>query len=511
MGNDRIMENYLNWNLSFEYHRYLKLFFSGVSILCVAIISLIIVSLGVHGGQYNLALLGVLLFWVYGLAYGFAYLKYRFNYAIMMFMLFVFLLSRPAISMFYGDVWWYFSDSTIEKAIWSLFVCEVALTIGTALVPTAIGTEKLGTVTFNVINRNTVAASLLILVAVTGVVNLYTQAFTYMQMRNLGYEAMYTSEMATVVLPIYIVSAIFPFAVYAYLATFPPKKHAIPVLLLYIIAGVPIFLLGNRASLILRIAFVTVYFFIRDIIQPGSKKWITKPLKAFFIAIVFASVFILGLFNYTRADQVVSTEKNMPVAVDFFYKQGTSFDTLCEGYEYERQIRALPEATSYTMGNLIDRLVQGRIGRMVTDEEEFGSGNNIRIVEHGNNMAHRLSYVYFGEDVYLQGHGRGSSFLLENYYDGGYLLIGIFSFVLGLFLSYSVNLMMRGSFLINYFIISALSQFFILPRAGASSFLIFLGEPLFWMVLLFIVVAVFLTNHRIIPVRYPQRKVRTGE
>ena len=503
------MENHLNLSLAFEYHRYLKIFFSGISILCAVAICTIVVMIGVYNGQYNTALLGVLLFWVYGFAYGFVYLKYRFNYAIMMFMLFVFLFSRPAISMFYGDNWWYFSEDAIAKSLWALFICEVSLTIGTALVPIVTDTAMKGEVIFNTINRNTVGTALLMLVAVTGLGNLYVQMYTYMHMRNLNYEMMYTSEMVTLPLPIYVLSSIFPFAVYAYLAVLPPKNYAVFVLLLYIIAGVPMFLLGNRASLILRIAFVTVYFFIRDIIQPGRRKWITKSLKIFFIAIVFASVFLLGLFNYTRADQAVSTEKNMPIAVDFFYKQGTTFDTLCEGFQYESQIRGLPEATSYTMGNLIDRLEQGKIGRMITDKEDFGSGNNIRIVENGNNMAHRLSYVVYGEEVYLAGHGRGSSFLIENYYDGGHLLIGLFSFLLGLFLSFSVNLMMRGSFLINYFIISALSQINLLPRAGASSFLTFLGEPLFWMVLLFVFVAVFFSNHRIIPVNYPQRKEGT--
>lgn len=505
------MEHYLNRDIAFEYHRYLKLFFSGVSILCFAAVCAAIVLFGLHDKHYNVALSGVVLFWVFGFAYGFVYLKYRFNYAIMMFMLFVFLLSRPVISMLYGDVWWYFSDYTIEKALWSLFICEVFLTIGTALVPVVVEPENKGKVVFNTYNRNTVATALLILVILSGAVDLYVQLYTYKQMHNLSYEMIYTSAMATVAFPIYVLSSLFPFAVYAYLAVLPPKKYAVPVLLLYIIAGAPMFLLGNRASLILRIAFVTIYFFIRDIIQPGRKKWITKPLKVFFIAIVFASVFILGLFNYTRADQVVSTEKNMPIAVDFFYKQGTSFDTLCEGFQYENQIRALPEATSYTMGNLIDRLEQGKIGRLITDKEDFGAGNSIRIVEQGNNMAHRLSYVYFGEEVYLQGHGRGSSFLLENYFDGGHLLIGVFSFILGLFLSYTVNLMMRGSFLINYFLISALSQIFLIPRAGATSFLTFLGEPLFWMVLLFIIIAVFLTNHRIIPICYPQRKAEMTE
>ena len=150
----------------------------------------------------------------------------------------------------------------------------------TAIIPLEIESETKGEVVFNSINRNTVATALLIIVALSGVGNLYTQLYTYRQMHDLSYEMIYTSAMTTVALPIYILSSIFPFAVYAYLAVLPPKKYAVPVLLLYIIAGAPMFLLGNRASLILRIAFLTIYFFIRDIIQPGSRKWIRKTNTA---------------------------------------------------------------------------------------------------------------------------------------------------------------------------------------------------------------------------------------
>lgn len=82
---------------------------------------------------------------------------------------------------------------------------------------------------------------------------------------------------------------------------------------------------------------------------------------------------------------------------------------------------------------LIDYFKYGSIGQRFFGIEGLGNGNNLRHALNGNSMAHQLSYTLLG-DWYLEGHGCGSSYLLEVFADYGKIGIFIFSFFLGMLL-----------------------------------------------------------------------------
>ena len=117
------------------------------------------------------------------------------------------------------------------------------------------------------------------------------------------------------------------------------------------------------------------------------------------------------------------------------------------------------------------------------------------MVVNGNSLAHRLSYVALGEDSYLSGHGRGSSYILETYYDGGMVFVFSFSFLLGLFLANINRIIQKRNWFINVIVISSLAGVFYIPRASACYFFSFLTIPHFWLMILYAAVAVVLTKN----------------
>lgn len=444
-------------------------------------------------GEYNGALAALIIVWGYCLLYGLADLSARFNFAVMTAMIFVFLLSRPVIACLYGQDWCYWSDSTICRSMTIILLGQIALFCGAFYIEGLAGGSEIKHTAGTLRNEAEIVRGLRFALAA---VLLFTwtgcmaaQMYSYLSLRNYSYAAMYTGLAPSVPFVFSLLSTIFPYVVFAYLATMPGKKASLIVMSAYILTGVPVFLLGNRTSLISKIVFCTVYFFIRNKLRVNTGRWITPAIKMAFIIMVAASVLFLGVMNYSRADKVASLETSMPIGVDFFYRQGTTFDTLCQGLEHQDRLESLPQAVSYTFGDLIDYVKHNRLSRYLFGADDIGTKNSIKIVEESNSLAHRLSYVCLGEAYYLEGHGRGSVYLLENYLDFGYPGVIWFNFLLGMLMSGTVAMMKRGRFLLNLILLTVLSKVFLIARSSSSSFLLFLVTPHSWIVVLGVLLA----------------------
>ena len=93
-------------------------------------------------------------------------------------------------------------------------------------------------------------------------------------------------------------------------------------------------------------------------------------------------------------------------------------------------------------------------------------------------MAHHISYVLMG-DQYLEGHGCGSSFLLEVYADFGLIGIAAFSLALGFFLIWLAEFGKRGVFPLAM-LLSAVPGILFMARAEAIGGISFLFRMPFW-------------------------------
>ncbi len=468
---------------------YNLILFHPLSAIAVAALSCALVEFGNNHLDYHLSLTGVMMFWIYGISFGILNLYELYGYTIMQFLLFVFLLSRPVIAELYHVEWTYWSDYALAGSLKALLISELAMFIGAYLIkqPERLPAAKLK---WKERDHSIIQNALLILLVATGIVCSYSELSHYMIFRDMSYETIYMGAAVSDPLPVRVLTTMFPYAVFAYLATIPNKHRSLLILMAYIILGVPTFLLGNRTSLVLKIAFATMYFFIRDFSRKeGEGPWITRPIKIGFSIFVFFAIAFLGAYNYIRMGTTADNQTFMPLIADFFYKQGTTYDTLCQGFQYESAIRSFPGTISYSFGPVIDSLQHNTLSRLLFGTTDLGSGNSINMVLNSNNLAHRISYIALGEASYLEGHGRGSTFLLETYYDGGYVFVFIYSLILGAFLASFNKLIQKRKWITNTLLLFSASSVMMIPRSSASDFISFIVTPHFWLMMAYLLVA----------------------
>lgn len=457
-------------------------------------ISLTLVIIGAETKGYQISLLGVFLFWSYSMIFGLIAIDELYAYSIMNFLLFVFFLSRPTISLLYktnGMIW---GNIIIKEALLLIFVSEVALFAGAVLVKQDSRADVLQikkTANYNEMVQRT----LLVVVLITAVLCAYSAMRNYFHFASLAYEELYVSSGLHDNVVIRASVTLFPYLVFAYLATIPSKRNSIMILLIYVALGVPMFLLGNRTSIVLRIAFAVVYFFMRDYTTGiYTQRWISRSLRIVFIFFVVGAVGILGALNYYRAGLNPNNETTIPILLDFFYRQGTTFDTICQGLLHQDSIMKLPQNVPYSIGQLYDTVKHSTLSQIILDTGSLGSGNSIKMVLEGNNLAHKLSYVVLGETSYLAGFGRGSSYVLELYYDGGLLLVAVFSLAMGVYLASFNRIIQMGKWFLNTIVLTSLSKVFFMPRASAFDFMTFIFTPHFWLIIFIVVVILSFSN-----------------
>ena len=465
-------------------------------IIAMFVLSLCFLYYGVKTQRFNIALAGVVWFWFYGLSYSVINLSDFYAVAIMHFTMFTFLLSRPLIASLYNVDWTYWSEYAIKNALLCLLLSEFALTISCKSKNLFYETDGKSNHSWDESTVKAVRSALIVLVIFAGIVTIYASLKNYLYFRNYSYETMYVAGNSQDPAVIRGLSTLFPYSVFAYLATMPSKKNSTIILVVYVLTGMPSFMLGNRSSLVLKIAFATTYFLLRNYTEEeNEKKWITNKMKVLFVLFVIGFIFFLGAYNYIRSGKTASNETYMPIFIDFFYRQGTTFDTLCQGFHYESSINALNSGISFTFGTVIDNIKHNTLSQLIFGAGSLGSGNSLQMVLNSNNLAHKLSYVALGEASYLAGYGRGSSFLLENYYDGGLFFVFVFSLILGTFLT-NINLLIqkkRG--IVNIVVISMLANVFFIPRATSSSFILFLVTPHFWLLMAYVLIAVWFARN----------------
>lgn len=448
------------------------------------IVSIILFILSLLTNNCNYIFIAIMAVWIFNMLYGLVNIKKRVIFLIMNFMLFTFVLDRPLINMFNGMGWKAFSVQATQKALIAILITEIFIFIGTRLSEKYFHlSESNKKDDINKGNNNKILRiTLIIAVFITGIVSAYVEIAKYIDMKDVDYALNYTDEVIEFSLIIRTLATLFSYCVFAYLATKPNRIQSMILLGLYVLLAIPSFLLGSRNALILRVVFAAVYIIIRAIIDKNSEIWITLKMKIATIVMIPIVIMFLGVYNYTRSDQKVEVSNPLLLIVDFFYKQGTTFDTICQGFEYEDVLKNQPNVISYTFGDIIDYLVHNSISQKIFGTEDLGSGNSTIMLEKSNSLAHRLSSTVLGINVYLAGHGRGTSYIIETYMDMGMLGVAIYSLVLGIYLSSIISLVNKENFLLNYIVLTSLSQIFLLPRYSGSGFIAFIVTPQFWIV-----------------------------
>lgn len=464
-----------------------KMFDLGNRIFCKILLmtfSFVLFFLGLFFNVKNITLCSVLVIFIYNLISSFIEKKDGFCYFILFHLfIFLFILSRPSIAMLRGDNWWYFDTYTINTSLFILLLALVFLNIGFNLSKQ----KKIASMKCDKIIIGDLRKVILILVIITLLASFIKETLIFLAFRG-NYVGIYVANNVNNVPK--LIEFLSNFSLYLliiYLATLPRKKSCYIILSLYLLTGIPGLMVGGRNALMIKALFCFVYFLLRNVLDK-KELWIGKKEKisiAFMIPILIVT---LGIMNYTRVNSDVPLESPIALGLDFFYKQGTSYDTLCQSIENRAALRD-NNYINYTFGEPIDFIIHNKLSNIVFDTEHLDEGNSIFNATQSNNLAHRLSYIVLG-DTYLSGHGRGTTYFSEIYLDFGYLGIAVFNFLIG-YLFTKVNALFSRGLFTRIILLNSLMLLFMIPRLAFFSIFTYFTNYYFWLSVIILLILVY--------------------
>ena len=431
---------------------------------------------------YNILLFGGFGVFLFCLFFCFEDLRERFLLLTFDFVVFVFLICRPILNCFMLRNWSrHFDPDAACFAVLCVAVSLLTLTAGARLAEKKLFRQKeeiartpvmLKAPKKQVLEDFRLAA--LLLYGFTMVFFLIGEMDKLTFMIGREYNDYYTLYQADYPAVISTLAAMMPYALCAYLATMPRKRESFIALMLYVLSAVPQFLFGVRNPIVLHALLALLYYCIRDHLEDGEI-WMGKLEKRATLIVLPVGAVGLSVLNYIRDGEEIKLSGFFSAVTDLFYKQGVSFNTLARGY---MELDDLPGGDrNFTFGPFIDYFTQSRIGQMLFGTTEFPAGNCVERATYSHNLGHALSYVAL--DDYLEGHGMGSSYILEAYADFGWIGILVISLLLGILLIAFVRGFRKGWFA-RTVILVCLTELFFIPRAEATGWLLYLVQPHFW-------------------------------
>lgn len=396
--------------------------------------------------------------------------------------IFIFLVSRPVIDYLKGE---YFNTYQKDAYTFSfLIVIEVlfALFLGGVVSKITLKEKKLKTNVDKDYLKNIRIVSFFI----------YAITYPFYVLRlierlifklNTDYYTYYATFKSKLPYFTYILSAFMIYAMCVYLASKPCKKNATLILVSNIFANSIYLMIGTRNPFILSLIFSFIYYFIRNQ-ENMKKKWLGFKEKFLILISIPSLMVFMGFINYIRDKEKVKFDF-FNLIIDFIYKQGTSFGVLARGYLYNSNI-AVRDFVNFTFGPIIEYITKGNLGQLIFDTKPFVSNtNSIELAIKSNSYSHNLSYIVMKKN-YLNGHGLGSSYIMENFTDYGYIGVFLFSFVLGFLFVRMLDVSYKNKILSFSCSLIILNNLFFMPRSSFSESFFSLITFQFWTIIIII-------------------------
>lgn len=434
--------------------------------------------------SFNIMLCGVVLFLLHNLIFALEKKTRRMFFLIFNLTVFVFLIVRPFIDMLKGNMWWHFKPVSVNFALNGIMASLIAMFFGAVTMDFFAEKNELnqkniqkGFIDENFLaNLQNISRFLFYLSAVFACAA-EVEKLIYMQGRT--YAEIYLGYSSALPYFVTVVANMNKYFLCIFLATYPKKRAAFVALAVSLLLTFPDFFIGARGYFVLSLLFILAYYLLRDALG-DQKKWLGRFEKIAAIAILPVFMAFLGAYNYIRDGDKVKSTKITELIVDFLHKQGVTFNVLCLGHETIPKIQ-YTGFVNYTFGGIIDYFKYSKVAQILWSAKPLASGNSLSTALYSNNFAHRMSYIV--NSGYLQGHGYGSSYILETYADFGFFGIIIFSFLLGVFLVSFVNISKKSN--VGFvFILIVLTKIFYSPRDAALIWLYFIVYLQFWVPLI---------------------------
>lgn len=436
---------------------------------------------------------GVFTLFSANIIYAFLNIKSRILYLLLHVGIFLFLLTRPFIGLFFGNNSWMSPMfGTTSFALGSIYLSMACLTLGTALydlfakrewssplgVPSLIGrVERLRTPHASNTTKkkrsffkpfghdNDLWTASLALVSLCMFLVTIGAEFvhgyqTWSYMRGLSYESYflidssaYSSGLVTS-----LASMCGP-AMCIYLATMPKKMPSVAVLMLNLLSTIPFLMIGSRTNFVLALVFMGAYFAIREV-RDGKGSWIGR--KEIIAVVIGVPLLVLGMgmLNYIRKGSSLGPTDVFVQFGDSLFKQGVSFMVLEYAYNVDPQVQSLG-FKFFTLGSLFNAVTQGFIGQLFLGCQLLPSYNSVDLATQGHWYSHAMSF--FAHWNYLGGEGFGSSYILEAFADFGVAGIAVLSFILAIVFA-AISAHSGSSMAVGFIALMAARRAFYMPR-----------------------------------------------
>ena len=438
------------------------------------------ILLGYFLHSFNLLCMGMMILWTHNILFSFEHIKTRIWFLMLHITIFTFLISRPFIGMLRGEKWWKTLEQAPENTCFSIVIIVISLVtfyIGARL-GELIKVKKIYNEEIKKKKefRDALQVVSMVLYYVTMCFFLIQEGEKLLFIQGKSYLEFYSEFQSQLPGIVVSIAALMKYSLCVYLATLPNKKRTFIALAFFEISAIPQLIIGVRNPIMLNSLFILLYYFLRDILG-DKKKWIGKIEKILLMLGIPLSLVFMSVYAYIRSGMKIAQTNIFKLFIDFFYGQGVTFDVLgiVYGHRFNLPMR---EWRNYTFGGMIDYILYGRIGQKVWGTEALPSINCWANGRLSNNLSHNFAYLYMKED-YLKGRGYGSSYLIENYVDFGYIGVAIFSLTLGVLLVYMLRRFGRNT-LMDTIVLVSLTTIFFIPRAEATGWLTFIITAQFW-------------------------------
>lgn len=440
------------------------------------IFSLPIMLAGILFSNFEIMMLADFVLWTGTILFALDNLKKRIIYLVFISTIFLFLMGRPIFMILSGKTWLENSLEASFFSILSIFISLFFLFIGVLIAERSMKFIKPKQ---NSKKNSPEYKEFLFAMQNFALILFYFGMACYfiMELEKLSfmngreYEDYYMLFETTMPLIVRVIAGMAKPALALFLVTRPSKFKTFIPLTLFFISTIPMLVIGQRNSTVQAVLFIFVYYYIRDVIDNNpDKKWFGFiERSALLFGTPFALMF-LSAYNYTRAGSVAKTGFFASLT-DFFFHQGVSFKVLGIGYE---TVPFIPNTfKNYTFGPIIDYFTHSKFASIIFGAEYIGAVSSAKKALVGNSSTNFISYIALGSK-YLKGHGWGSSYILESFFDFGWLGIIIISILLGIFMIYIIPIIKKNWFFGTIMII-ALMNIFLIPR----------GETLHWLTIAF--------------------------
>lgn len=452
-----------------------------LALLCI--FGCLLFYIGSRNNSYVIQVWGIMSIWLNNIVYSIYSFRRRIIFLFFNITMFTLLISRPFIAVIRNSNFWYFAPKDIAFSLNGVFLSLLFLFLG--IVIASRFTEKNFLKSIKINNNSDdriflqVSSFFFYLISILCTLLLNMEKFLYARSTSyLDFHANFTSGM-----PFFIkgLSLFSTFAMCVLLATFPSKKKSFVILGVYNFSNIPTFLLGSRNSLVLSVIFSVVYFVMRSFYD-NKVNWVGKKEGIAVGIMIPPGLVALGAMNYLRSNESVQPNGILSLIVDFFYKQGTSFDTLSIGHKFMERL-PFSNIKLYTFGPYLDVIKYGVFSQKLFGMRSMNEGNNYYRGMASYQLANNLDYVSRFKE-FFQGNGFGSSYILESYADFGYLGVIVFSLLFGMLSVLFLCYFRKDKPIISTLILVSLINFFFLPRDAALRWSVFILKPSFWIAII---------------------------